>query len=46
MMKSFEQLPLLLSYRKAFGRDDFIVARCNEEAVRWIDRYANKDFDE
>ena len=41
MMKSFEQLPLLLSYRKAFGRDDFIVAKCNEEAVRWIDRDPN-----
>ena len=40
-MQSFEQLPLSLSYRKAFGRDDFIVARCNEEAVRWIDRYPN-----
>ncbi len=41
MTKSFEQLPLLLSYRKAFGRDDFIVAPCNEEAVRWIARYPN-----
>ncbi len=41
MNKSFEQLPLLLSYRKAFGRADFIVAPCNEEAVRWIDRYPN-----
>lgn len=41
MNKSFEQLPLLLSYRKAFGRADLIVAPCNEEAVRWIDRYPN-----
>lgn len=41
MIKSFEQLPLLLSYRRAFGRDDLIVAPCNEEAVRWIDRYPN-----
>ena len=38
-MSSFTQLPLALSYRKAFGREDFVVAPCNHEAVSWIDRW-------
>ena len=33
------QLPLTLTYRKALGRGDFIVAPCNREAVGWIDRW-------
>lgn len=33
------QLPLTLTYRKALGRSDFIVAPCNREAVGWIDRW-------
>ncbi len=36
-----EQLPLLFSYRPAYGRRDFLVAACNIEAVRWIDDYMN-----
>ena len=38
-MTDFIQLPLALSYRKAFGRSDFIVAPCNREAVSWVDRW-------
>jgi DnaA regulatory inactivator Hda len=33
------QLPLMLPHRPAQGRDDFLVAPCNEEAVAWIDRW-------
>jgi chromosomal replication initiation ATPase DnaA len=40
-MSHFIQLPLSLSYRKAFGRKDFIVAPCNLEAVSWIDKWPN-----
>jgi len=40
-MSGFVQLPLMLSYRKAFGREDFIVAPCNQEAVSWIDKWPN-----
>jgi len=38
-MTEFQQLPLILSYRKAFGRSDFIVAPCNKEAISWIDKW-------
>ncbi len=38
-MTDFVQLPLALSYRKAFGRADFIVAPCNREAVSWVDKW-------
>ncbi|MBP5856126.1 DNA replication protein [Marivibrio halodurans] len=31
------QLPLDLPHRPARGRDDFLLAPCNDEAVRWID---------
>ena len=40
-MTDFVQLPLMLSYRKAFGREDFVVAPCNQEAVSWIDKWPN-----
>jgi len=33
------QLPLDLGHRAALGRDDFLVAASNREAVRWIDRW-------
>lgn len=33
------QLPLALPHRPARGREDFLVAPCNEEAVAWIDRW-------
>jgi len=38
-MRDFVQLPLAFSYRKAFGRGDFIVAPCNREAVSWVDKW-------
>lgn len=34
-----EQLPLTFSYRSSYGRGDFLVAPCNQEAVLWIDKY-------
>ena len=33
------QIPLDLGFREAMGRDDFLVAPCNQEAVAWIDRW-------
>ncbi len=33
------QLPLDLGHRPAFGREDFLVAPCNAEAVVWLDRW-------
>lgn len=39
MPNKFVQVPLSLPYRKAFGREDFLMSPCNLEAVRWIDKY-------
>jgi chromosomal replication initiation ATPase DnaA len=33
------QLVLDLGHRQALGREDFLVAPCNAEAVAWIDRW-------
>jgi DnaA regulatory inactivator Hda len=33
------QLPLDLGHRPALGRDDFLVAPSNQEAVSWLDRW-------
>ncbi|SLN48700.1 HdaA/DnaA family protein [Oceanibacterium hippocampi] len=33
------QLALALPHRPAFGFEDFLVARCNEAAVGWLDRW-------
>ncbi len=33
------QLVLDLPHRQAVGREDFLVAACNEDAVAWIDRW-------
>lgn len=38
---SQRQLAFDLGHRPAFGRDDFLVAPGNEEAVQWIDRWPN-----
>ncbi len=38
---AFEQLPLSLPYRQALGRADFLVAKSNEDAVRFIDLFPN-----
>lgn len=40
-MNTFVQIPLSLPYRKALGREDFLIAPCNLEAVSWIDKYPN-----
>lgn len=34
-----QQIPLDLGHRAALGRDDFLVAPCNRDAVGWIDRW-------
>ena len=34
-----EQLSLDLPYRTAYGRENFWVAPCNNQAVAWIDKY-------
>jgi DnaA regulatory inactivator Hda len=36
-----EQMPLPLGHRTALGREDFLVAPSNEEAVAWLDRWPN-----
>ncbi len=33
------QLALDLGHRTAVGREDFLVARCNADAVAWLDRW-------
>lgn len=38
-MNESAQLPLDLAHRPALGRDDFLVAAANAEAVAWIDRW-------
>jgi chromosomal replication initiation ATPase DnaA len=38
------QLPLDLPHRRALGRDDFLVAPSNEDAVAWIDRWPDWPF--
>lgn len=35
------QIPLDLGHRTALGREDFLVAPCNQDAVAWIDRWPN-----
>ena len=39
MTKRTYQLPLDLVHHAAMGRDEFIVAPCNENALLWIDRW-------
>ncbi|MGB1077630.1 MAG: HdaA/DnaA family protein [Bdellovibrionales bacterium] len=36
---NISQIPLDLGHREAFGREDFLVAPSNAEAVAWIDRW-------
>ncbi len=33
------QLPLDLGHRPALGREDFLIAPCNEVAVAWVDQW-------
>jgi len=34
-----QQIPLDLGHRTALGREDFLIAPCNQDAVGWIDRW-------
>lgn len=38
-MMMARQIPLDLGHRIALGREDFLVAPCNHDAVGWIDRW-------
>lgn len=38
-MNLAEQLPLDLAYRPAQGREDFLIAPSNQDAVAWLDRW-------
>ena len=38
-MAALRQLTLDLPQRPALGREDFVIAPCNETAVAWIDRW-------
>lgn len=40
-MSTFSQMPLPLSYRTAYGREEYMVSTANAEAVQWIDAYPN-----
>lgn len=33
------QIPLDLGHRTALGREDFLIAPCNRDAVGWVDRW-------
>ncbi|MEM9469474.1 MAG: DnaA/Hda family protein [Pseudomonadota bacterium] len=37
MSQALEQIPLDLGHRTALGRQDFLVAPCNQDAVAWLD---------
>lgn len=39
MANPVQQIPLDLRPRTALGREDFMVAPCNQDAVGWIDRW-------
>lgn len=41
---NLRQLPLILPHRPSFGKEDFLIARCNLEAVQIIDQWPNWDF--
>jgi chromosomal replication initiation ATPase DnaA len=34
-----KQIPFDLTHRPAFGRDDFMIGPCNQDAVAWVDRW-------
>ncbi len=41
MTNPAEQIPLDLQHRSALERSDYLVAKSNESAVQWIDRWPN-----
>lgn len=42
--KDFRQLALELPHRPSFGKEDFLIAKCNLEAVKMVDSWPNWDF--
>lgn len=44
MSAPVQQLPLELPHRPALGKEDFLIAPCNEEAVRLIDSWPDWSF--
>ena len=40
-MTPHRQIPLPLSYRTAYDREEYMVSTANAEAVQWIDAYPN-----
>ncbi len=42
--KDFQQLTLELPHLPSFGKEDFLIAKCNIEAVKIIDSWPNWDF--
>lgn len=44
MSTSVQQLPLELPHRPALGKEDFLIAPCNEEAVHLIDSWPDWSF--
>lgn len=38
-MNEWRQLPLALSHAPSLADEDFLVAACNADAVRWLDRW-------
>lgn len=43
-MQTAQQLPLELPHRPALGKEDFLIANCNIEAVKLIDSWPNWSF--
>lgn len=39
MTYAASQIPLDLVHRPAQGREDFLIAPCNQDAVAWVDRF-------
>lgn len=39
MRNPAQQIPFDLGHRTALGREDFLVAPCNQDAVGWVDRW-------
>ena len=40
-MEKERQIPLPLSYRKAYNREDFWISPCNQSVLTWFDAYPN-----
>ena len=36
---TFAQIPLDLKHRTAYGREDFLISPCNQDAAAWIDKW-------